>query len=72
MSASLVRQRELLSAIASGRTLDELAGPRRRDRPPCGVLTTTGRSVVPGREPLPDGDLDRVVRAFLAAARLPR
>ena len=72
MSASLVRQREMLSAIASGRTLDEVAarvsaGTGRSVR----VLTTTGRSVVPGREPLAETDVDRVVHAYLAAARLP-
>lgn len=72
MSASLVRQREMLSAIASGRTLDEVAarvsaGTGRSVR----VLTTTGRCVVPGREPLAETDVDRVVHAYLAAARLP-
>jgi DNA-binding PucR family transcriptional regulator len=72
MSASLVRQREMLSAIASGRTLDEVAG---RVSAATGqvtrVLTTTGRSVVPGPEPLPADAVDRVVRAFLTAPRLP-
>ena len=72
ISASLVRQREMLSAIASGRTLDEVAarvsteiGHRTR------VVTATGRPVVPGPEPLSADDLDRVTRAYLTATRLP-
>ncbi|HET7356918.1 MAG TPA: helix-turn-helix domain-containing protein [Nocardioidaceae bacterium] len=72
MSASLVRQREMLSAIASGRTLDEVAA---RVSAETGhvirVVTTTGRSVVPGREPLAGSDVDRVVHAYLTAPRLP-
>lgn len=71
-SASLVRQREMLSAIASGRSLDELA-----DRVSvefghvCRVITPSGRHVVPGPEELDAATLDAVTAGFLTADRLP-
>lgn len=72
MSASLVRQREMLSAIASGRTLDEVAARVSAESGrPVWVLTTTGRFVVPGQEPLAGTDVDRVVRGYLTSPRLP-
>jgi DNA-binding PucR family transcriptional regulator len=72
MSASLVRQREMLSAIASGRTLDEVAARvAAQTGRPLWVLTTTGRFVVPGQQPLSPTDVDRVVRGYLAGPRLP-
>lgn len=71
-SISLARQRELLSAIASGRTLDELAD---RVSAEIGhdtrILTPLGRHVVPGPGRLDDAALDSVTRAFLTADRLP-
>lgn len=71
-SISLARQRELLSAIAAGRTLDELTA---RVSSEIGhdarVLTPTGRQVVPGREELDPAAVDAVTRAFLTADRLP-
>ncbi|WP_328993238.1 helix-turn-helix domain-containing protein [Kribbella sp. NBC_01245] len=72
LSASLVRQRELLSAITSGRTLDELAariaGEIGHD---CRVITATGRHVVPGPGELDDPTLDAVTRRFLTADLTP-
>jgi DNA-binding PucR family transcriptional regulator len=72
LSASLVRQRQLLSAIASGRSLDELAAQISADiGHTCRVITPTGRHVVPGPEPLDDLTLDAVTRRFLTADRTP-
>ncbi|GAB3821705.1 PucR family transcriptional regulator [Kribbella italica] len=72
LSASLVRQRQLLSAIASGRSLDELAAQISDDiGHTCRVITPTGRHVVPGPEPLDDLTLDAVTRRFLTADRTP-
>lgn len=72
LSASLVRQRQLLSAIASGRSLDELTARISteigRD---CRVITSTGRHVVPGPEPLDADTLDAISRRFLTADRTP-
>ncbi|MEV5967236.1 helix-turn-helix domain-containing protein [Kribbella sp. NPDC051952] len=71
-SASRVRQREMLSAIAAGRSLDELA-----DRVSvafghvCRVLTPSGRHVVPGPVELDDAIVDAVTAGFLTADRLP-
>jgi DNA-binding PucR family transcriptional regulator len=72
LAQTLGRQRQLLSAVAAGLGLDELAdrvsaaiGCR------CRVLTPTGRHVVAGPRPLAPDDLARVVRAFLTAGRLP-
>ncbi|TCM44551.1 PucR family transcriptional regulator [Kribbella sp. VKM Ac-2568] len=72
LSASLVRQRQLLSSIASGRSLDELAA-RISDEigHDCRVITPTGRHVVPGPGELDDETLDAVTRTFLTAARTP-
>lgn len=72
VSASLVRQRQLLSAIAAGRSLDELAArvSTEVDRE-CRVVTVTGRHVVAGPRPLGPGDLDEISRAYLRATRLP-
>lgn len=72
LSASLVRQRQLLSAIASGRSLDELAAQISADiGHTCRVITATGRHVVPGPEALDDLTLDAVTRRFLTAERTP-
>ncbi|GAA3085533.1 hypothetical protein JOF29_002910 [Kribbella aluminosa] len=71
-SASRVRQREMLSAIAAGRSLDELA-----DRVSvafghvCRVLTPSGRHVVPGPAELDPETVDAVTAGFLTADRLP-
>jgi hypothetical protein len=72
LSASLVRQRQLLSAIASGRSLDELAARISADiGHHCRVITSTGRHVVPGPGELDDETLDAVTRRFLTADRTP-
>ncbi|GAA1587522.1 PucR family transcriptional regulator ligand-binding domain-containing protein [Kribbella sancticallisti] len=72
LSASLVRQRQLLSAIASGRSLDELAAGISADiGHDCRVITSTGRHVVPGPGELDGQTLDAVTRRFLTAERTP-
>ncbi|MGH3355005.1 MAG: PucR family transcriptional regulator ligand-binding domain-containing protein, partial [Nocardioidaceae bacterium] len=72
LEARLGRQRQLLSGLAEGRRLDELTDQVSRENGlPCRVLTPTGRHVVTGPAPLPETDLDRVTRCFLAADRLP-
>lgn len=71
-SASLVRQRQLLSAIADGRSLDELtAGISTEIGRDCRVITSTGRHVVPGPGRLDDDTLDTITRRFLTADRTP-
>ncbi|WP_158296583.1 PucR family transcriptional regulator [Nocardioides albidus] len=72
LSASLVRQRQLLSAVASGRSLDELAARVSAETGHvCRVLTATGRHVVPGPESLPADVVDAVTARFLAAGPVP-
>lgn len=72
LSASLVRQRQLLSSIAAGRSLDELAARISAEiGHDCRVLTPTGRHVVPGPGELDDATLDAVMRRFLTADRTP-
>lgn len=72
LSASLVRQRQLLSSIAAGRSLDELAARISAEiGHDCRVLTPTGRHVVPGPGELDADTLDAVTRRFLTADRTP-
>jgi DNA-binding PucR family transcriptional regulator len=72
LSATVGRQRQLLNAIASGRSLDELVERVSRDAGrTCRIISPTGRHVVPGPSPLEADDLDRVTAAFLEADRLP-
>jgi DNA-binding PucR family transcriptional regulator len=72
LSASLVRQRQLLSSIAAGRSLDELAARISAEiGHDCRVLTPTGRHVVPGPGELDAGAVDAVTRRFLTADRMP-
>ena len=72
LAATLDRQRQLLQAVAEGRSLDELVGLVGAETGlTCRVLTATGRAVVRGPRALPPEDLDRVTRAFLTADRLP-
>ncbi|HEY3509378.1 helix-turn-helix domain-containing protein [Kribbella sp. NPDC051137] len=72
LSASLVRQRQLLSSIAAGRSLDELAARISAEiGHDCRVLTPTGRHVVPGPSELDPDTLDAVTHRFLTADRLP-
>lgn len=70
LAHTLGRQRQLLSAVASGAGLDELAAQVSGTTGlTCRVLTAAGREVA--GPPLPDGSRDAVVRAFLTAERLP-
>ena len=72
MSASLARQRQLLSAIASGRSLDELAARVASEiGHACRVLTASGRHVVPGPGELDPETVDALTRRFLTADLLP-
>ncbi|MEU8222628.1 helix-turn-helix domain-containing protein [Kribbella sp. NPDC048915] len=72
LSASLVRQRQLLSSIAAGRSLDELAARISAEiGHDCRVLTPTGRHVVPGPGELDADTVDAVTRKFLTADRTP-
>ncbi|HWN32397.1 MAG TPA: helix-turn-helix domain-containing protein, partial [Pseudonocardia sp.] len=72
LAARLGRQRQLLTAVAGGMGLDELAAQvSEATGLTCRVLTPTGRAIVPGPTPLPDADVDRIVRVFLTADRLP-
>jgi hypothetical protein len=72
LAASLGRQRQLLSAVAEGRALDELArGISEATGVTCRVLTPLGTHVVSGPHPLADADLARVITTFLTADRLP-
>lgn len=72
LSASLVRQRQLLSSIASGRSLDELADRISAEiGHVCRVITPTGRHVVPGPGELDEAVLDVISRRFLTADRTP-
>lgn len=71
LSATLGRQRGLLSAAASGSSLVQLAASVSREiGQPLRVLSTTGRAIVPGSTPLAPTTLDAVTRAFLRAERL--
>ncbi|WP_427886858.1 PucR family transcriptional regulator [Kribbella sp. GL6] len=72
LSASLVRQRQLLSSIAAGRSLDELAARISAEiGHDCRVLTPTGRHVVPGPGELDPDTVDAIARRFLTADRMP-
>lgn len=72
LAATLGRQRQLLSLIAEGRSLDELAAKVSADAGlECRVLTATGRQVVAGKQRLAEESLDRICSRFLSAERLP-
>jgi hypothetical protein len=72
LAATLDRQRQLLQAVAEGRSLDEVVALVCAETGlTCRVITATGRAVVHGPQALPLEDLDRVTRAFLTADRLP-
>ncbi len=72
LSASLGRQRQLLSDVAAGRSLTEIAAQLSGEiGAQCRVLTPTGRHIVAGSAPLEPGELDAVTRTFLTAQRLP-
>jgi DNA-binding PucR family transcriptional regulator len=72
LAARLGRQRQLLTAVAGGMGLDELSAQvSAATGLVCRVLTPTGRAIVTGPAPLADADVDRIVRTFLTADRLP-
>jgi len=72
LAARLGRQRQLLTAVAGGMGLDELtAQVSEATGLVCRVLTPTGRAIVAGPAPLGGPLVDRIVRAFLTADRLP-
>jgi len=72
LANTLARQRMLLSAVAEGLGLDDVAAQvSNAAGTPCRVVTATGRHVVTGPAPLPSADIDRLTRAFLTADRLP-
>jgi hypothetical protein len=72
LALTLGRRRQLLSAVAEGRSLDDLlslvAGETGLG---CRILTPTGRVVARSTPSLSDPDLDTLSRAFLTAGRLP-
>lgn len=72
LTTSLIRHRSLLSAIASGSSLDELVERVSREiGHVCRVLTATGRHVVPGPGELDPTILDTLCQRFLTAVGLP-
>ena len=72
LALTLGRQRRLLSAVAGGLGLDELAAEvSAATGVVIRVLSATGRAVVAGPQPLAGDELDAVVTAFLTADRLP-
>jgi hypothetical protein len=72
LAASLGRHRRLLTAVAEGRELPELAQDvSEATGVTCRVLTPIGTHIVAGPAPLPGPDLDRVTAAFLSADRFP-
>jgi DNA-binding PucR family transcriptional regulator len=72
LALTLGRQRRLLSAVAGGLGLDELAAEVSASTGVAiRVLSATGRAVVPGPAPLTGDDLDAAVTTFLTADRLP-
>jgi DNA-binding PucR family transcriptional regulator len=72
LAITLSRQRRLLSAVASGLGLDELAAEvSAASGVVIRVLSATGRAVVPGPDRLTGDELDAVVTTFLTAERLP-
>lgn len=71
LALALGRQRQLLSAVAEGKSLgDLLALVGSETGLTCRVMTGTGRQVE-AAEPLPAAEADVLTRAFLVADRLP-
>jgi DNA-binding PucR family transcriptional regulator len=72
LALTLGRQRRLLSAVAGGLGLDELAAEvSTATGVTIRVLSATGRAVVAGPAALSGGELDAAVTTFLTADRLP-
>ncbi|MFY2791053.1 PucR family transcriptional regulator [Rhodococcus sp. MALMAid1271] len=72
LNNSLVRQRQLLTAIADGRALDELAlHVSRETGRTCLIFTATGRRLVAEVSAFSDADVDTLTHAALSCERLP-
>lgn len=72
LSATLGRQRQLLSAVAAGQSLTEIAARVSAEiGHVCRVVTATGRQVAAGPAPLTCAESDAVTEAFFRATRLP-
>lgn len=72
LNSSLTRQRQLLTAVAEGRALDELAVHTTRETGmQCLIFTATGRRLVVEANPFSDSDVDSLTRRALSAERLP-
>lgn len=72
VSASLSRQRELLTDVYKGYLLDDLITRTAQELGrPIWVVTATGRHVVTPVEPLPEADLDLIIATALTTPRLP-
>ena len=72
LNASLMRQRQLLAAVAEGRALDELALHTTRETGmQCLIFTATGRRLVIEATPLSDSDVDALTHRALSAESLP-
>ena len=72
LATALGRQRRLLTAIAEGRSIDELLTLVGQEvGVTCRVLSPTGRTIASAGGSLNPVDTDRVTRTFLVADRLP-
>ncbi|MBY4214974.1 helix-turn-helix domain-containing protein [Rhodococcus fascians] len=72
LNNSLVRQRQLLTAVADGRALDELALHISRETGmACLIYTATGRRLVTEASALSDADVDTLTHAALSSETLP-
>lgn len=72
LNSSLMRQRQLLTAVAEGRALDELALQTARETGmQCLIFTATGRRLVVEASPFSDADVDALTRRALSADHLP-
>ncbi|OZF07304.1 PucR family transcriptional regulator [Rhodococcus sp. 14-2686-1-2] len=72
LNTSLMRQRQLLTAVADGRALDELAVHTTRETGmQCSIFTATGRRLVVEATPFSDEDVDALTRCALSADSLP-
>lgn len=72
LNASLARHRQLLTAVADGRALDELALHTARETGmACSIFTATGRRLVAEVSEFSDADVDALTHAALSSDRLP-
>jgi PucR C-terminal helix-turn-helix domain/Purine catabolism regulatory protein-like family len=72
LTASLERQRDLLTEVYRGAELDDLVGRIALDAGlACWILTATGTGVVRGTVPLAEPTIDRLTRSAVASDRTP-